>query len=430
MAETKKLFFVTLFITVLARAMTWHEIEGIPYTAVYLLFIGFWFMMMLFDRGKRVFEIRKTPAVLIIVLLTLYFLIWGLSNIQNLDFTDTFQTMLRSLQMMAYLIVATYWITRLNCLDGAIKTVYLAMALLMLLSFVLYINEVNLLQTLRTFWLNNEQLRTRTLFGFRSNNIAAEYAMSTILLSLIVWRYHTNVDSHVFIRKVALILVDIIMVIIIIANNSRGTAIALCVICFVLALLSLYKKYAARKTVKSITKIAIIAVVGLGIYLGITGASIEQLLEVTNRTHFFDNIEALSNSGRWLMGLGTISGEYFREGHLLYGVELNYMEMYYIGVFVMSGIIGSIWMLCIIALIVYSILKISKRNETFLAKWILLVFAYMMFLSLFEGYLFSSTYVTSTFLLLFILSFISINYKLLDVKEMPNRIKVATQNNL
>lgn len=409
MTRTKQLFLFTFFITVLARAMTWHEINWIPYTFIYIVFIGFWFFLMLVDNASNP-TISLSKANLIIFLLILYNLIWGFSNIQNLDYQDTLQVVLRSLLMIAFFIVSKYWINRLNCLKDVINTTFYALATLMLLLFIFHINEINIISTLKTFWVNSESIRTRALFGFRVNNIAAEYAMSVILLSLIEWKYNTSIDKYVVLRKAFLILIDIIMLLIIIANNSRGTLLALIFISLILIVLEIRKRMPIKRKLRLLITLIIILVLSISIYLSLNNISIEQLLSVMNRTHFLDNIEVLKNSGRWFMGLGIISGDYFHAGHILYGAKLNYMEMYYVGVFVMSGIIGCIWMLSIILLIFNAILKNAKNND-FLTKWIILVFIYMLFISLFEGYIFSSSYITSTLFLLFILSFISGKFK-------------------
>lgn len=410
MRVSQKIIFLSTFgITLLARAMTWHEINVIPYTFIYILFIGSWGIVALLDSGFK-FKISKDPIPKVIVLLFIYFLVFGLSNISNLDFTDTMNYTLRSFMMMSFVLVSCYWIKRYDCIYETIKISYILLAALMIFSFLTNITKINLIQTLATFWISEEWLRTRVMFGFIANNIAAEYSMTVILLSILMIWFDKDLSKNMTIKRLAFYLIDLIMVLIIIANNSRGTMISLFVIGFIYFLLKSIKNNSVRKSIQLLVFGAIVVVLSALWYASSNGLTLLELLKNTNRYHFFNNIEALNNSGRWLMGLGNISGQYFAKGNYLYGTNLNYMEMYYVGIYVKSGVIGMIFMVSIILTILQNIYKYSLVNNVYLGKWALIVFSYMLFLSLFEDYLFSYTYVTSTIFMIFIFSIIQNNY--------------------
>lgn len=408
MIKLKNLFAVTFGITIMARAMSLHELKAyIPYTEIYLIFIIMWAALILYKRSLSVtFHATGTKVN---CLLVLYFIIWGLSNIGNLDFNDTMDLMLKSLLMMAFVIISGYWIRELNCLFLAVKVAYISISILLWILFIAYINDVNITGTLSTFWISEEWLRTRTRFGL-GNNIPAEYAMSVILMSvLLLWKGKEN-GGFGSRKKLFIYANNILMALIIIANNSRGTLIAL----IIMSVVYLFLKAAGRcKTVRMVkVAIALVAVIVGGITIGLSQGTLDinVLLEGTNRSHFLSNIGALASSGRWLMGLGNISGGYFKNHNVLYGVQLDYMEVGYIGYFVCSGIIGCIWIGYVVYLILSSILKYIRSNDATIGKWILFIYAYMLFLNLFEGYMFSCAYITSSIFLCFITSYININY--------------------
>ena len=408
----------------MARAMTWHVLKGvIPYTEIYMLFIAMWSLLAIRDRKIQIPLHSKGTKV--IVLLILYYIIWGISNLGNLDFNDTTAVMFRSLLMMAFVIVSCYWMRKLDCIPNSIKSAYISLTILLWILFVAYFTQIDLLRTISTFWISEEWLRTRTKFGF-NNNIAAEYAMSVILMSIYIFAEDKREKKGSSIKHILMWLNNLIMVVIIIANNSRGTALALMMVVVVFLLIKSAKRYAIRKIVH--TAVTLVGVFVVVLVLGIVQGRIDinKLLEHTNRSHFLNNIEVLRSSGRWLMGIGNISGEYFAEHHVLYGVQLDFMEMAYVGFFVTRGIIGCLWICSIIRLLIKSIVKYLELQDEVLGKWILLVFAYMMFLSLFEGYLFSYTYITSSVFLCFIISFINSSY--IKTQNLTFRERLQRQN--
>lgn len=408
MISLKRLFLITLGITILARTMTWHELKDvIPYTEVFILFIAAWVLLAIRD-GKAQVPLCSNGTK-VIVLLTLYYIIWGVSNLANLDFDDTIAVMFRSLLMMAFVITSCYWMRKLDCIPDAIKAAYISLTILLWILFIAYFKQINIVRTISTFWISEEWLRTRVKFGF-NNNIAAEYSMSVILMSLYIFMEDKRKDKKSSIKHLLMWLNNLTMVIIIIANNSRGTALALIIMIVVFFVLKSTRRYEVRKLIYIV--VAFVGVVLLFLVLGFIQGMIDvnKFLENTNRSHFLNNIEVLKSSGRWLMGIGNISGEYFSDHHMLYGVQLDFMEMAYIGFFVTSGIIGCLWLAYIIFLLIKSIIQYIEIQNEVLGKWVLIILAYMMFLSLFEGYLFSYTYITSSIFLCFTIAFINSSY--------------------
>ena len=401
--DKKLVFQITFFITLLARCFTWYSSTIIPYTAIYIVFIVFWGVLMVLESSFSSDKLR-TPFAFIILGLALYFVIWGLSNIKDLDLKDTMDVMLRSLQMIAFILVSSYWIRRYNMLFNIIRIGYFTITLLMVISFIVSIKDINILKPISSFWQSSEQSRYRVLFGFGFNNIAAEYSMSSILLSIFMIRNLNRNEKSYLLKATAFWLLDAVMVLIIICNNSRGTFIALLFVVLMLLLFRIFKRFSFKLLFKRLFVLLLIVVAGFVVYLISNGITFIDLLNISNRAHFLNNIEAMRNGNKWLMGLGNISGQYFREQNVLYGVKLDYMETYYVGVFVTSGIIGSIWIFTLIVVIFRSIF-IQKRTK--FTSWLLIVFFYMLFLSIFEGYLFSSSYITSTFFLLVIVTYIS-----------------------
>lgn len=431
MGFTKKhLFLITFFLTIFARCFTWHTTTIIPFTFIYVAFIVFWSFMLIFDNSKEIINFKR-PAGFIIIMLFLYSVIWGLYNISDLDTTDTLNVMFRSILMILFVFISSFWIKRLNCLHSAICVGYFALASLMILSFLLHINEIDLKRTLLTFWEKSETVRYRVLFGFGFNNIAAEYSMSTILLSIYMIGHVNEKKPNRKLKIFIYLLIDLLMLIIILSNNSRGTLIAFFVVLFLWLFAKINKQASLKVLFRRLILIGVIVGIAGFAFLSYKNLTLLNLFEKMNRTHFLDNIEAMRAGNKWIMGLGNISGAYFSEGNMLYGVKLNYMEMYYVEVFVTSGIIGCIWMISLILVILVCILQ-QKRSK--LSEWLLIAFGYMLFLSLFEGYLFSYSYITSTFFLTIITSYISIkcphfkrvkHYKIVETVDGKEQVKYA-----
>lgn len=132
--KSKELFLFTYAITIICRSLIGHEYVSVPYTPVYLAFILFWGTYALINTGFKI-SINKDPASKVLVLLTAYFIIWGLYNIHDLDFSDTMTDLIRSLLMMGFVIVTAFWIKKLDCLGEFVKTSFYSLAVLMLASF-------------------------------------------------------------------------------------------------------------------------------------------------------------------------------------------------------------------------------------------------------------------------------------------------------
>lgn len=411
MVKLKNLFSFSFGFTIIIRALSIHDLSVVlPCTELYVLFIVLWGFLAIRDGCGSVSVLVHSDGTKVSSLLVIYFIIWGLSNIQALDFTDTVANMMRSLLMMSFIIISSYWIRRLRCLYSAIRSAYISLTVLLWVMLIAYINQINLVRTIATFWISEEWLRTRCKFGFM-NNIAAEYALSVILMSafwLAEARKTGNLKSG---KKWLMYFNNLVMVVIIVANNSRGTAVAMVVMAVVYILIKGAGRYGVLKMIKGAVSAVVVIVIIFAVGVVQGNIDINQLLEGTNRSHFLSNIDALAASGRWLMGLGNISGLYFAERHVLYGVQLNFMEVGYIGFFVCSGIIGCLLLAYVVILILRSIMKYIRVGDITLGKWMLTVFAYMLFLNLFEGYLFSFLYITSSVFLCFIVSYIDINYE-------------------
>lgn len=403
MVKAKKLFTVSFAITVFIRALSLHEIRRyIPYTEIYIAYMAFWGLMMLSKGNGKVLSLRAN-GMKVIVMLTLYYIIWGLTTTPA-AWDDALLYMYRSLLMMVFIAVSCFWIRKLDCLEDVIIATFAALSTLIWVVFLFYFRQIDLIRTLGTYWALEGEMRTRTNYGFLSN-IAAEHSMSVILLSLYLLKKDLPRNKRILIW-----LNNLLMVFVIISSNSRGTTLALIfmtVVCFCIS-------HIKRKYVKMIVRAAvtlvflIFSVLILQIVIG--KLDITELLTIANRVHFLDNIEILKASGRWLFGIGNISGDYYADQHMLYGLTSNYMEVAYIAFFVGNGVIGCIWLLRIIFLLLDGVLNsIKTLNET-LGRWMLLVFIYMLFLSLFEGYIFSFMYITSTVYLILIISCINLSY--------------------
>ena len=200
----------------------------------------------------------------------------------------------------------------------------------------------------------------------------------------------------------------------IIANNSRGTTLTLILLFLIYFWMKIIRKHSVKKVIKYLVLFFMIIVVFLFYYVTKNGLTILSLFEGTTRSHLIDNVEIVIKNNLWLTGLGQISGAYFAERHYLYGMRLNYMEMYYVGVFVKSGIIGSIWMIYIILKLIKSIYSISIKDASRFTEFIFIVFGYMLVISLFEEYLFSYTYITSILFTTIVLIFIDMKNKKQD----------------
>lgn len=406
MIEMNKLFPITFGIIVCIRSLSLHEYKKyLPYTELYVFFLFFWLMMIVFNK-KKVALSFKAVGNKSVLLLSLFYLFWGLTAIPEARH-DSIPLMFRCFLSIIFIVVSIFWIQEYKCFDNVIYCCYVSMSSLLFILVLLYFKQIDIIGSLRNFWISEEWLRIRARFGL-PNNIAAEYAMATILLS--IYLLNTRYRKHTY-KRLLVLLNDFLMVIIIIANNSRGTAIAGLVVIFVYLIIKSLRDHKIKKLLNT-GKWAFIIICSYVIYASIVGKiDVTQLLEGTNRSHFLKNLLVLKNSGRWLIGLGNISGEFFENKNFIYGAETDYMEVGYIGFFVTGGIIGTVILLYIIFDILRNMTIYNTINHSKLGRWLLLVFCYMLFLNLFEGYLFSSTYITSIVFLILILSYLNCCYK-------------------
>lgn len=400
----KKMFLLSFTVAILAKAMDALSFTGNYPSYIYSAYCIL-FGILLLGRNNGKLRGLKTKAFQILLALIVYYFIWGAILVApNVNAADPRYLMYRTGLMLAFVFISYMWISELDCIQEAIRYTYIGLLCFMLVLFVLHIREIDLPGTLANFWGNSESPRSRTPFGFNANNLAAELAMSVILLSLMSnsLRHSTGLTW----KKLLVILGDLIMFVIIIANNSRGTLIAALLMLSVYGLFLANRRYGIQKTIKVLFGIAALAVIGLLIYLKRNGLTMEEFLATTNRYHFLDNINILNASGRKWIGLGNLSGGFFKNENYLFGYRTNYMEMFYVGVYVRTGILGSIFMLWILVRIFYQIVKAGENNKTFLGRWFFLVYIYMLFLSFFEQYLFSNSYTSAILFLTLIFSHI------------------------
>ena len=103
--------------------------------------------------------------------------------------------------------------------------------------------------------------------------------------------------------------------------------------------------------------------------------------------------------------MGRTSGAFLADRNTLYGMQTDYMEIFYASVFIQTGIIGSIWIAFILYVLGKEIYKRIKNQNLYIGKWVFFVFFYSLLISLFEDYILTSLYITSTFFLTFIMAY-------------------------
>lgn len=406
MIKTRKLFMYSFALTIIIRAISLCRFrQYIPYTAVYILFMAFWGVLAIVRKGTHIKLSNK--VYLSVAMLALYDVIFAFSNISVLDQKDVLTNMARSLMMVFFVCISSYWIISLRCLDKLIHITYIALSTFMTILFVIHIPNINLVATISSFWNQFGNMRYRELFGFIANNVAAEHAFSVILLSLYV--YHEKCSAKGLTkRKLLIIFDDILMLVLIIANNSRGTLVT----SFLMAVVYGFVKYTRRNGIKKLIKlvtVSVVLVVALVIYyIRSTGTDFVSLFYFTNRMHFMANLRILEKSGRWLMGLGRTTGAFLANQNTLYGLKTDYMEMFYVGVFIQTGIIGATWIMVTLYTLGKGIVRRYSIEKTYMGKWIFTIFFYSLVLSVFEDYVLSSLYITSVFFLCFIVSYCTI----------------------
>nr|MCR5348593.1 hypothetical protein [Bacilli bacterium] len=335
------------------------------------------------NRPKMRLGIAFWPLAFLLV----YYLIWHFSNWNAIDHSDAFQNLAREILMIFFVGCNVYWIQRFNCLRRFTRVVYWAFALFMVFWLIYSIPQIDIIRTFTTFWIDNNFIRYRTMFGFEFPNLAAEMALSVIILSKIARPKKQG--------KVWTVLLNLVMLFIILANNSRGTFIAFVLVevgWFILSRLS------ARgyQTFKRLLFILIaLAIVGVVAYALIKHVTILELLSGTNRQGITENLTVLEASGRWWMGLGRLTGEFFADENIFYGQKTGYLEVFYFETFVTSGIIGSIYIVAILLFLGVRMIATQFSMGLRFGKWMLLVVLYSLFISLFEVYIFSYIYVTA-----------------------------------
>lgn len=402
--KTRKLFIYSFAFTIVIRAVSLCRFrQYIPYTEIYILFMAFWGLMAIQKSNLKV-KLKDNGVYISIALLALYDIIFAFSNINVLDKRDVLVNMARSLMMVSFVCISSYWIIRLNCLDRLICTTYAALAIFMTSLFLIYFPNVKLISTISTFWNQFSSMRHRELFGFIASNVAAEHAFSVILLSFYV--LHEKRRGNKFtLRKFLIIFDDVLMFILIIANNSRGTLVITLLMLMVYGFIRYTRKNGIKKLIRLAVLTSIVVVLSVIYYLRSTGTDFISLFYFTNRMHFIANLKILEKSGRWFLGLGRTTGAFLANQNILYGLRTDYMEIFYVGVFIQTGVIGFIWILYTLLILGKGIVKKYTLEKTYLGKWIFTVFVYSLLLSLFEDYVLSSLYITSVMFLCFMVSY-------------------------
>lgn len=357
----------------------------------YLMLLCAFIMVLDLALLNRKIKISTFKPLIILLILLLYYVVWSCLFLIDRQYqSDSFHELFRKIIMIVYCGVASFYIFNYRCLYSSIKYTYIGLLFFMTFLFLLNINKINLLDTISSFWANSSSDRYRTLFSFQSNNIAGELAFFVIILS-VFYKYLTQ-------KKVIVVLGDILMFFIIIANNSRGTFL---VALFFFALLISYRffhKKSAKEILRLCFGILLVGVIGLMVYLIKENQNFEQFFYAINRYHFIDNINIVNSSGRMLIGLGNFSGAFFKEQHYINNLYTNYMEMFYPSVYIRSGIIGCIWLFCLLTYFTSFIFLKTKYSKRFFDIWVILLFVYSFTFSLFEQYFFNNGYVSFIFI--------------------------------
>lgn len=400
----KKIYLYSFAFIIVIRAIALCNFrQFVPYTELYVAFMLFWGVMLLSDLQWKI-KPESHRSLLVIATLAIYYVVFAFSNIAVLDYKDVLTTMARSLMMVVFVCISAYWIARFDCLRSIIRMTYIFLAAFMTTLFFIYIPQTNLLVTILSFWNQHSHERHRNLFGFMVNNVAAEHALSVIILSLFVLHEFYPKEKKSF-KRILILIDDVIMFVLILANNSRGTLIISVLTAAVYLFIKIVRKNGVKRVIQISTVGVIVVVSGIYFYLHETGQDLGTLLYFTNRMHFLTNYEILKKSGRWLMGLGRTSGAFLAGRNILYGLKTDYMEIFYASVFIQTGIIGSIWIATILYVLGKEIYKRIKNQNLYIGKWIFFVFFYSLLMSLFEDYILTSLYITSTFFLAFIVAY-------------------------
>lgn len=411
-SANKKLFFCSFTVVMIMKCLNISKVSSyIPYSYIYFLYIAIWGALAIVDTKGKI-KLKMSPSRGILFALAGYYLIWGFHNIQGIDFNDAFGNMIRSLLLTCFIAVSCYWVKKWNCLIDFIRNLYYTFSIYIIFWIVVSIPQINILRTFSTFFSFDNNIRYRNYLGFSYPNIGAEMAVCAIVFSKAIAPY----DKH---RRNIIRLINIFMFFAVLINNSRGSLLALFV--FECVSFYLYNKnnlLAVKKTANLIL-VGTLGVASVILYLIVVkGMTLFEILQGTNRqAALLENIVLLENSGQWLMGVGRLTGGFFSEKNIVYGAQTGYLEVFYFEVFITSGILGSILVAMILLYIARKIVSLSKSNRFYLRKWIFCVFVYMLFVSLFESYMFSYVYASSMCLNVVVLSYLDIynkNYYIQD----------------
>lgn len=402
-STTAKVFLFSYAIVAICKCLNISELtEYVPYFEVYLFFTVFWGFLAIASI-KGLIKRRFDYSTKLLFALALYYIVWGLINISNINMNDAMNHLLRSVFLTIFTMVTVFWVKKLHCLQSFINTIYITFSAYLIVWLIITIPEIDAFRTLSTFWIANNNIRYRNYLGFSYPNIAAELAVSVIILS----KYALPKTQN---RAIKIIMNNAVMVICVLLNNSRGSFLALVLYFLIDCVLRSRRGNATKKLSKFAITCAVLLIAGITYLIVVKGMSMLEILRGTNREAALEeNIRLLENSGRWLLGIGRLSGGFFAAKNTLYGTWTGYLEVFYFEIFITSGIIGSIVVALLLVSLLRKIVLLSYTDKSYDNFWILSIFIYMMFINLFEVYMFSYIYASSMAWLIILLVYIDTN---------------------
>lgn len=257
-----------------------------------------------------------------------------------------------------------------------------------------------------TFFSSNYNQRFRFTFGYQSPNIFAGTCLCAILASFVYLKSmgaKRRKKSYAYIRKVLIIIIDVLLFMLIIISGSRGAIFggiifAITYLYFKVGKISVISEIQIRFTRRILLLIGA-AVVGVIIYI----YGIEYYLN-SGRWQALKNLSFLNDFGRVLFGIGLpeVGFESLRIGDNTGG----YLDNYYIYLLVTTGICGTI-------VVLGSIILIGKKIEKFSETGILVYSIYVMtiFYGIVESCILTPSYLSSEIYFAIFLSFINETYK-------------------
>ena len=397
----ERIFLACFSIVIVCKTLNLSVIaDYTPYSAIYASYIFIWGIAAL---AKMRIKMKRSFSTKVMLSLLAFYVIWGLNNINNIDKEDAYGNLIRSILLVFFILVSCFWVKRFNCVDNLVKTLYYVFSIYLIVCLIIYLPEIHIFRTLRNFWSYDNNVRYRVFFGLRYPNIAAEMAVCAIILSKMI----KSTDRTLGIIKRV---INILMTLVVLANNSRGALLAL----FVFEILYFYLNNKGEKAVKRtwrwITIASSLIIVYIVYLVVVKNMSLLEILDGTNRqAALYENMKVVANSGRWLLGVGRLTGGFFSSKKIFYGAQTGYLEVFYFEIFITTGVIGSIFMTIILFYYIRGVVLCSRLDRTTpFGRWVFCVIIYMLFVSLFEVYFFSYIYESSMCLNVIVLSYVDL----------------------